>query len=530
MKVLPVKVFVWGIVVSLLFFAGCREEEAGKKAAGEAAVQEPAVEKAGGDVLALVGQDKITREDVEALLARIPARRREMLKKRALDDLIEATVFAQEARARGLDKDPEAEKAVAKVRKEILARGFAQKNLDKEAEPQEEALKHFYEEHRDQFLVPEGVLVQRIVVRDAQHGDKALAALKDGTPFEEVAEKESMGHLRKGHGIEKWYYRGKTDPAVEKVAFDLEKGAVSPVIKTAKGYEVIKVLEKREPHEIPYEKAREKIRVRLFWNNKQKIIDRYYKAAGVNTHPSEPGVLARVGDEVLTEKTLAPILEKAPEKDKEKIKRRWIEYFVETSVFSKEAEKVHLEEDPDVARELRLRTDRVLAQIFRERFVAGQFHITDKDIAAYYEGHQEQFREPLKLRAKSILVKTREEAEAILKELKEKKTAFGYLAQQKSLYPHAAERAGEIGWFGKGQKDPALEETAFSLKKGDMSGIIKTKAGYEIIKLMDTKGGGIKPLDEVKQTIEMTLMMQRLDQEKQRYYKKAGVKILNSGQ
>jgi len=48
--------------------------------------------------------------------------------------------------------------------------------------------------------------------------------------------------------------------------------------------------------------------------------------------------------------------------------------------------------------------------------------------------------------------------------------------------------------------------------------------------LMDTKGGGIKPLDEVKQTIEMTLMMQRLDQEKQRYYKKAGVKILNSGQ
>ena len=71
-----------------------------------------------------------------------------------------------------------------------------------------------------------------------------------------------------------------------------------------------------------------------------------------------------------------------------------------------------------------------------------------------------------------------------------------------------------------------LEEVAFSLEKGQMSGIIQTKEGFEIIKVMDKKGGGVQPLDEVKQSIKMTLMAENLDKEKERYYEKAGVKVL----
>jgi parvulin-like peptidyl-prolyl isomerase len=353
-----------------------------------------------------------------------------------------------------------------------------------------------------------------------------LAALKTGASFEELAKKESIARSRRGLEPERWLYKGKTDPALEKAAFDLEKDTPSDIIKTKKGFYIIKVLEKREPRYFTFDEAREKIRAKLFWDNKEKIINNYYDAAGVNTHPTEPGVLVTIGDERITEEAIAPILAKAPEKDREKLKLRWIEYFVETGVFSKEAEKVGLDKNPEVMRKLRLGRDRVLAKAFRERFIAGKAEVTDEDIAQYYASHQEAFRVPVKVRAKGILVKTRKEAEEILKELKEEGTPFGYVAQKKSLHPRAEERAGEIGWFGRGQKDPALEEAAFSLEKGQMSDIIQTKEGFEIIKVMDKKGGGVQPLDEVKQSIKMTLMAENLDKEKERYYQKAGVKVL----
>jgi hypothetical protein len=45
---------------------------------------------------------------------------------------------------------------------------------------------------------------------------------------------------------------------------------------------------------------------------------------------------------------------------------------------------------------------------------------------------------------------------------------------------------------------------------------------------MDKRGGDIRPLEEVEQEIKITLTQQRLEQEKQGYYKKADVKILEA--
>jgi hypothetical protein len=75
----------------------------------------------------------------------------------------------------------------------------------------------------------------------------------------------------------------------------------------------------------------------------------------VNTHPTEPGVLVKIGKETITEETLAPILEKVQEERKDKAKLKWIDYFIETKVFSQEARKVGLEKDPEVSREIRKR-------------------------------------------------------------------------------------------------------------------------------------------------------------------------------
>jgi foldase protein PrsA len=123
-------------------------------------------------------------------------------------------------------------------------------------------------------------------------------------------------------------------------------------------------------------------------------------------------------------------------------------------------------------------------------------------------------------------VKTQVEAENIQKEIK-RGVNFDTLAAKKSVYSAASE-AVDMGWFGEGEKDPAIEKATFSLEKGQTSDIIKTEKGYQIIKVIEKSGGNVKPLNDVKEAIKMQLQGKKFQEEKQHYYEKAGVKIIST--
>jgi len=483
-------------------------------------------EKTDADVLVRVGEEVITQSDLEAALKKIPENRRGRFRDSTLDQLIEFKVFSNEARRTELDKDPKIREALKRAENEILARHFIKKYIDEESEPSDEEMKKYYLERKDQFILPAGVYIQQILVKKQEDAQAILENLKRGASFEEIAKKKSIARSGKEEGRLGWLYKGRMDPELEKVAFTLEKGKQSDVINTKEGYEIIKVLEKSDKREITFDEARKNIRYELFWKKKKELIDKYYAEAKVNKNPAEKGVLFKIGDEAFKEEILAPVLAEAPEKEKEKVRQRWADYFLETTVFSREAVKAGLEKDAEVVNELKRRTDEILANSFIKKFIEGKIQVSDKDIADYYQSHPEEFSAPLpvNVKVKTILVKTKEEAENILKELKEG-ASFDTLAGEKSLHPSASQ-AGEINWFGKGEKDPELEKAAFSLEKDKVSDIIKTADGYQIIKVIDKRGGGIRTLPEVKGRIKMKLQAQKLNDEKQRYYEKAGVKIL----
>jgi len=511
---LSMAVLVWSL-------SGCGDHSVGHNAG------QKTDEKATDSVLAMIGDEPITRQDLEAALEHIPENRRDSLRKKSLDDLIEATLFAREARGAGLENDPEVSKALERATNDTLVRFFVARYIDREAEPTEEELERFYSKHKDQFLVPQGALIQHIMVKDEATARELLKELKAGASFEALAKDKSLCRCWEREGLHGWVYKGKIATDLEKLVFSLEKGVLSDVIKTEDGYEIVKVKDRQNERHFSFEEAKSRIRNRYFIKKKKDLINQYYETAGVNSNPAEPGVLLKIGDEAITEETLAPILAKLPEEDKEEGKQRWINYLKETKVFSKEARKVELEKDPEVAAELRRKSDKILAKAFRKKFLADKYKVTDEEIEAFYQSRLEHFRVPERIRAKSILVQTREEAEEILKDLKEG-AVFASLAVKKSLHPLASRRAGEIGWFRRGEKDPALEKVAFSLENGQISDIIKTEAGYEIIKVTGRQGGEVKPLDEVKNEIEMILRRQKFEEEKQRYYEKAGVKILGA--
>ncbi len=68
---------------------------------------------------------------------------------------------------------------------------------------------------------------------------------------------------------------------------------------------------------------------------------------------------------------------------------------------------------------------------------------------------------------------------------------FATLAVMYSEDPGSALKGGEIGFVNRGELYPEFETAAFSLKLGEVSPIIKTKAGYHIIQLIERRGQSI---------------------------------------
>ncbi len=92
----------------------------------------------------------------------------------------------------------------------------------------------------------------------------------------------------------------------------------------------------------------------------------------------------------------------------------------------------------------------------------------------------------LKIRAKHILVKEKEEAEELINQIK-KGADFSDLAKRHSLDLATKDLGGDLGYLSKGKMEEKFEEVVFSLNPGEL-GIVETELGWHLIKVEDKIG------------------------------------------
>lgn len=117
--------------------------------------------------------------------------------------------------------------------------------------------------------------------------------------------------------------------------------------------------------------------------------------------------------------------------------------------------------------------------------------------AAYDQAFGGQTTPKLEYDAAHILVKTKEEADAIEKQLKDG-ADFGTLAEQKSTDPTSGPNKGDLGWFQADQMVPPFAEAVKALKKGEISAPVQTGFGWHVIKLIDSREVTPPKFDEIK--------------------------------
>jgi len=143
--------------------------------------------------------------------------------------------------------------------------------------------------------------------------------------------------------------------------------------------------------------------------------------------------------------------------------------------------------------------------------VISKIIVSVSEIKEYYNNNENEFITPEQVRARHILVNSSEEAESILKELKDG-ADFIDLAKEKSICPSASE-GGDLGYFSKGQMVKEFEDAAFALEVGELSPVVETQYGYHIIKLLDKTPETLKSLEEAMGEIEIILKQEKQNEE-----------------
>ena len=143
------------------------------------------------------------------------------------------------------------------------------------------------------------------------------------------------------------------------------------------------------------------------------------------------------------------------------------------------------------------------AQALRNTYVEDdlQGKISDADIKARYEKDIASYVPPEEVHARHILVKTEDEANAILKQLADGGD-FQAIAKEKSEDPGSKGNGGDLGFFAKGQMVPEFEAEAFALKPGETSTKpVKSQFGYHIIKVEERRTQPVPTLDQVREQV-----------------------------
>ena len=196
------------------------------------------------------------------------------LEEKALDQAIGAKLLLDQAAKLDLpvsaaDIDAEVAKVVEQVggpenyKKALAAQGVTEEQFRKElekgakvnklveqacssvADPTDDEVAAFYAAHKDEYVAPEQVLCQHILVKGTD--DAALDKIKDirarivdgKADFAEEAKKHSDCPSGQQGGSLGWFGRGMMVPEFDKAAFEMKKGEVSGIVTTQFGYHII---------------------------------------------------------------------------------------------------------------------------------------------------------------------------------------------------------------------------------------------------------------------------------------------------
>ena len=217
-----------------------------------------------GRVVIEVNEKKITLGEIEARLRQLAPAVRIRIRKnkeRFLEGLVQGELLYQEAIRQKIDESTRIQKRIEHLKRRLVIEEFLRRDAET-ASASEQQLRDFFLANKERFRRREAVTLAHIVLKTEQEAWDAVAELRKGTPFAQVARQRSIFEgTRDAGGMMGTAERGALDKAIEDVAFKLPIGQPSDPIRTSAGWQVIRVLERVGAADAKYEDVKDDVKL-----------------------------------------------------------------------------------------------------------------------------------------------------------------------------------------------------------------------------------------------------------------------------
>jgi len=212
-------------------------------------------------------------------------------------------------------------------------------------------------------------------------------------------------------------------------------------------------------------------------------------------------------------------------KKERQLKQGVLDRLITYEVIEQEALRRDYTRDPAFMKKVKERKDRLLLDEFKAKIVYPLAIPTEKDLTYYYEQHTEDFKKGDEVWIGEMAFGTREEAEKILKELRQG-ADFEFLAAQTS--ERQMPKGGDV-WVRAERFSPPIRDALSRLKRGEVSDVISDGRQFKIVKLKGKRGGEPMGFSEVVEDLKRTVGKQKFEERLAEYLarlrKSARIKI-----
>ena len=155
-----------------------------------------------------------------------------------------------------------------------------------------------------------------------------------------------------------------------------------------------------------------------------------------------------------------------------------------------------------------------------EEKIGATIDVSENVLRQVYASAGDRWRSGERVHVRHILFKTTEKSDADVKAIEAKANDvlkqikggadFAKLATEHSDDPGSKAKGGDLDWVVKGQTVANFEASAFSLKKNEISNLVKTEYGFHILQVLDREEPKVKSFDDVKAELATEMRRQQV--------------------
>src|SRR5262245_38376189 len=193
--------------------------------------------------------------------------------------LIDMILLSRAAEEQGVSGSDDFKRRFAAMRTKLLAglmlRQIAQKNVS------EQAMHKVYDDAVKQMGDEQEVRARHILVESEDQAKAVLADLKKGADFAEVAKQKSKDPAAADGGDLGYFTKDQMVPEFADAAFKLDKGKISDPVKTAFGWHIIKVEDKRKKPLPTYDQVKDQLATVVVQQSQAELVNKLRSQAKI---------------------------------------------------------------------------------------------------------------------------------------------------------------------------------------------------------------------------------------------------------